>query len=132
MPHINDNWGTTESGCFGYTGNTTGPASEILKTPGDYGFPKKPCYPPNKPLAFDGPDAGCQAGTDLCQDTQGQATQELPNSFLSELTHLINRYCKENASNTPDYILAEYLCSCLDVFSTTVRSREQWYGRKTF
>jgi uncharacterized FlgJ-related protein len=82
-----------------------------------------------KPLTFQ--EAACQAQQDWVP--QGSTQQEkVSNNFLSELTKLINRYSKENASNTPDYILAEYLCSCLDVFSTTVRTREQWYGRRTF
>jgi hypothetical protein len=85
-----------------------------------------------KPLTFNAtniPNAGCQAQQDLV--TQGLPQEEVYD-FQKELRQLINRFCKESASNTPDYILAEYLCSCLDVFSTTVRAREQWYGRRTF
>jgi hypothetical protein len=52
-----------------------------------------------------------------------------PMSFREELQHLINRYGVENASDTPDYLLANYLMACLDAFNGTVRSREQWYGR---
>jgi hypothetical protein len=49
--------------------------------------------------------------------------------FEKELEHLINRYSKENDSNTPDFILAQYLQGCLDVFNTAVQQRETWYGR---
>ena len=33
--------------------------------------------------------------------------------FEKELTDLLNRYSKENGSNTPDFILARYLIGCL-------------------
>lgn len=50
-------------------------------------------------------------------------------TFEKELEQLINRHSQENASNTPDFILAQYLRSCLDVFATAVQQRETWYGR---
>lgn len=51
-------------------------------------------------------------------------------NFLSELTSLLNRHCKENGSGTPDFILAEYLCGCLTQFNAAVNRREAWYGRE--
>jgi len=57
------------------------------------------------------------------------AYQEKEPNFLSELTSLINKYSKENGSNTPDFILAAYLLRCLDTFNDIVSWREQWYGR---
>lgn len=50
-------------------------------------------------------------------------------TFEQELESLINRYSKENGSNTPDFILAEYLMGCLLVWDAMVRKREAWYGR---
>lgn len=50
--------------------------------------------------------------------------------FQDELQNLINRHSLENESNTPDYILAEYLKGCLELFNKTSRAREQWYGRE--
>ncbi len=50
-------------------------------------------------------------------------------TFEEQLTHLLNRYSKENDSNTPDFILAEYMKSCLKIFNTAVQQRETWYGR---
>jgi len=50
-------------------------------------------------------------------------------SFEKELEDLINRHCMENASDTPDFILAYYLKSCLDAFDTAVRRRTEWYGK---
>ncbi|MDD5292069.1 MAG: hypothetical protein PHY46_02660 [Candidatus Omnitrophica bacterium] len=49
--------------------------------------------------------------------------------FKKELEQLINRYCKENDSNTPDFILAEYLQDCLNSFNQATQMRETWYGR---
>ena len=50
-------------------------------------------------------------------------------TFEKELSNLINRYSKENDSNTPDFILASYLSRCLSSFGTAMQAREQWYGR---
>ena len=50
--------------------------------------------------------------------------------FRKELTALINRHSKENGSNTPDFILAQFLGSCLDAFDIGVFSRENWYGTR--
>lgn len=50
-------------------------------------------------------------------------------TFERELESLINRYSKENGSNTPDFILAQYLLGCLTVWNTCVTEREKWYGR---
>ncbi len=51
-------------------------------------------------------------------------------NFRIELTELINKHSKENDSNTPDYILANYLSNCLDAFAIAVAQREHWYGRE--
>jgi hypothetical protein len=49
--------------------------------------------------------------------------------FKKELESLINKYSKENDSNTPDFILAQYMSDSLGAFDKAVRSRESWYGR---
>jgi hypothetical protein len=53
----------------------------------------------------------------------------LDSEFMQELTKLINMYSLENMSNTPDFILANYIKGCLENFSETVTAREKWYGR---
>ena len=50
-------------------------------------------------------------------------------SFKTKLIGLLNEYSKENTSNTPDMILAQYLESCLAAFDEAVQQRETWYGR---
>lgn len=47
--------------------------------------------------------------------------------FQKELQGLINKYSQENASNTPDYILAEYLGNCLHNYNITVAKRDDWH-----
>lgn len=50
-------------------------------------------------------------------------------SFEKELTELINRHSMENGSDTPDFILANYLINCLANWNFAILSRETWYGR---
>jgi hypothetical protein len=52
---------------------------------------------------------------------------EVNEQFKVELTDLINRYSLENGSNTPDFVLAEHLCECLETFNRTAVKRYQWY-----
>jgi hypothetical protein len=49
-------------------------------------------------------------------------------TFQSELECLINRYSQEQASNTPDFILAGYLESVLEAYNQTVTKRDDWFG----
>jgi hypothetical protein len=53
-------------------------------------------------------------------------------NFEKELQHLLNRFSKENGSNTPDFILAEYLNNCLITYNKALQKREKWYGRDGF
>jgi hypothetical protein len=45
-----------------------------------------------------------------------------------EIERAINRTTAEAGSNTPDYILAEFLVSCLSAFDTAVNARERATG----
>lgn len=49
--------------------------------------------------------------------------------FERLLAGLLNAHSMENASNTPDFILAQYLKGCLETFVTAIQQRENWYGR---
>lgn len=53
-------------------------------------------------------------------------------TFMQELEEIINRHSVENASNTPDWLLAEYLNGCLEVYEETIQKRDKWYGDKHF
>ena len=50
-------------------------------------------------------------------------------SLRKDIETAINRNSVENNSNTPDFLLAEFLMGCLAVFDQTVVAREKWYGR---
>ena len=54
------------------------------------------------------------------------------NKFHKELETLINRHCQENASNTPDFILANYIMNCLSAYNTAVNERTIWGNCKCF
>ena len=51
-------------------------------------------------------------------------------TFVEELEHLINRHSMENGSDTPDFILADFLANVLGEWNTAIKRREEWYGRK--
>lgn len=48
--------------------------------------------------------------------------------FRKELETLINRHSKENGSDTPDFILAQFLADSLDAFDKAVVRRTAWYA----
>lgn len=55
--------------------------------------------------------------------SEGGSDDKDPESFLSELTALINKHSLEGVSNTADYILADYLSRCLENFDLTIQAR---------
>ncbi len=63
-----------------------------------------------------------QAGVAAGQHCGSQA------SFYDDLRNLLNRWSQENKSNTPDFILVEYVGRCLGAFHDGVVARERWYG----
>ena len=66
-----------------------------------------------------------------CYETE-LATQEevdvLQPNFEQELRDVINKHSQENISNTPDFILMQYVLSCLESFNTATQQRETCYG----
>ncbi len=51
--------------------------------------------------------------------------------FRKQLEDLLNCGSMENRSDTPDFILAQYMTDCLEAYDRAVNRREIWYGRKT-
>lgn len=49
-------------------------------------------------------------------------------TFQQELVNLLNRHSMENASGTPDWILAEYVRQCLQTWDLTILMRSNWRG----
>jgi hypothetical protein len=52
------------------------------------------------------------------------------NEFRKKLESLLNEYNMEGRSDTPDFILADFLDGCLKVFDESVRKRNDWYCNK--
>jgi hypothetical protein len=51
-------------------------------------------------------------------------------SLRKDIENAINRHSAENGSDTPDFILAEYLTDCLAAYDRAVCAREKWHGRE--
>jgi hypothetical protein len=49
--------------------------------------------------------------------------------FRQELEEVINKHSMENGSDTPDFILAEYLTMCLRAFDVATKKRNNWYNK---
>lgn len=49
-----------------------------------------------------------------------------------EIRAIINKYSQENNSNTPDFILAQYIMESLKAFENAINAREKWYGRERY
>lgn len=45
-----------------------------------------------------------------------------------KLRQLINSESREQDSDTPDFILAEYMIACLEAFELASNKRESFYG----
>lgn len=50
--------------------------------------------------------------------------------FRKELAELINKHSQENNSNTPDFVLANFLIGSLAAFDIAVNQREYFFGRE--
>lgn len=46
--------------------------------------------------------------------------------FREELMNLIGKYSGKNRSYTPEFMLADFLISCLDAFDLAVTQRTEW------
>lgn len=52
----------------------------------------------------------------------------MPANLQEEIRNAINRVSAENGSDTPDYILAQFLVGCLNAYNKAVCARELWLG----
>lgn len=67
----------------------------------------------------------------ICEGSKVVATGKIlsrETRFERDLCSLINAHSIENGSNTPDFLLAEYLQGCLDLWNKSVNARDKWYG----
>lgn len=49
--------------------------------------------------------------------------------FKRDLAKLLNRYSMENGSNTPDFLLADYLFWCLLSYNSIAQKNDQWHSK---
>lgn len=49
-------------------------------------------------------------------------------SLREEIQRTLNGASAENGSNTPDFILAEYLTEALNAFDKATALRDKWHG----
>jgi len=47
--------------------------------------------------------------------------------FRNDLKDLLNRYSRENESNTPDFILAKFILDSVKAFDAAASLRDIWY-----
>lgn len=69
-----------------------------------------------------------EAKVEVSEEERQQETLKAREGFRKEIDNLLNRHCRENGSDTPDFILAEYLVDCLEVFDKATRRRTDWYS----
>lgn len=49
-------------------------------------------------------------------------------AFRKDLAKVLNRYSQENGSDTPEWILADYLIGCLNSWKNAARMRDRWWS----
>ena len=79
------------------------------------------------PINFDKLEWLDENDTSDSENISKTASESMPSDFKKELMSLLNRHSKEQDSNTPDFIIAEYLLSCLKTFNESVTNRTLWY-----
>jgi hypothetical protein len=68
-----------------------------------------------------------EAGQRLLDRDEREAAGDAPD-LRSELVALLNKHSRENVSNTPDFILRDFMWHCLKAFEAGVNQRDNWYN----
>lgn len=50
--------------------------------------------------------------------------------FKKDLASVINKHSRERFSNTPDFILAEYIYQCLSAYERTIKMNFDWHKKE--
>ena len=64
--------------------------------------------------------------SNMCYHCLQSPETEKRKNLRKDLQIIINCHGQENSSNTPDFILADYIIDCLEVFNKTVENRMKW------
>jgi hypothetical protein len=76
----------------------------------------------NKPLLT------CECGKFYVDNTSKDRMVPKEETFSKELSGLLNKYSLENSSNTPDFMLAEYLIDCLASYNKITVWNNKWHS----
>lgn len=68
--------------------------------------------------------------TQGCPAKENKKASTKTKSLAQEFAEVINRRSREDDSDTPDFILGEYLVSCLEAFELASNKREVYYGQR--
>jgi len=60
--------------------------------------------------------------------TRTTAYHKQESQFYTELQALINCNCMENRSNTPDFVLAQFMMSALCAYEVAAQARDKFYS----
>jgi hypothetical protein len=63
-------------------------------------------------------------------ETAESADSPVEESLHRPLARLLNIACRENASDTPDFILAQFMLQCLIAFEQASNERRAWHGEE--
>lgn len=64
----------------------------------------------------------------LVVEADSNAPAQRDVEFTRALAALVNCHSRENGSDTPDYLLADYLMGCLRAYEAATAARDKWYG----
>lgn len=101
------------------------PATAELPSPAIVGDPPAGFTDLRKDLTFTA-TAGGSDFSDSCACTPTESCKAHGDTFRRDLARAINRNSRENGSNTPDFILADFLARCLEAFDAATRRRADW------
>lgn len=54
--------------------------------------------------------------------------QRANKGLAKEIRDVINKHSRENKSNTPDFILANFMIKCLEAGEKLIGDRDEWYN----
>ena len=64
----------------------------------------------------------------LVVEADSNAPAQRDVEFTRALAALVNCHSRENGSDTPDYLLADYLMGCLRAYEAATVARDKWCG----
>ena len=80
---------------------------------------------PSHPCHY-GEECSCNKAENESCSNEKITTSNNMEEFAKELTSLINKHCVENETNTPDFILSDYLMNCLEAYHSLNIKKEVW------